>query len=191
MWRGYGGNGQGVAIEVNTAQIQPIDTSPLLLLKVSYGNDEVRLQQIVNLFNDWCRIIERANIADCLLYLAVYEFFRLALLYALSTKHIGFSEENEWRLVYLPDRDTKQTLDPFIEYTVMRGRTEPKLKLKVQPIPGVIDSSFSCDKIVHGAILGPGQNDPLSIAGFRFMLDRVEKGNFANLLKISGIPFRP
>lgn len=190
MWRGYGGNGRGLAIEINTAKFKPIQTSPVLLLKVSYGDSRRRRDEIEKLFAEWCGIIANTNIAEELLYLASYELFQLSLLYALSSKHAGFSEENEWRFVYMPDRDTDKALEPYIQYALVRGRAEPKLKLELKPISGVLDEGFSLAGVVHGAILGPGQNDALSVSGFRFLLQRINRGDFVSLLKVSGIPFR-
>ena len=37
MWRGYGANGNGVAIVIDTAQLDLIDKSPLIVGSVSYG----------------------------------------------------------------------------------------------------------------------------------------------------------
>ncbi|MGE0055730.1 MAG: DUF2971 domain-containing protein [Hyphomicrobium sp.] len=190
MWRGYGGSGRGVAIEININAIKGLDESPLLFLKVSYGNENYRRAQIQKIFENWCRVLSARPIADNLLHVASHEFFQISLLFALCTKHNGFSEEHEWRIVYLPDRDTNKALDQFIGYGEVRGRIEPKLKLRVGPIPNVMGDDVSLDSMLHGIILGPGQNDPLSIAGFRFMLDRLGKRQLRDLVKVSGIPFR-
>ena len=42
MWRGYGANGNGVAIVIDTAQLDLIDRSPLIVGSVSYGTAEFR-----------------------------------------------------------------------------------------------------------------------------------------------------
>ena len=40
MWRGYGANGNGVAIVIDTAQLNLIENSPLIVANVTYGTTE-------------------------------------------------------------------------------------------------------------------------------------------------------
>jgi hypothetical protein len=37
---------------------------------------------------------------------ASYYYFQRLKLFAIFTKHPGFKEENEWRVMYMRDRDT-------------------------------------------------------------------------------------
>jgi Protein of unknown function (DUF2971) len=46
MWRGYGGNGSGVAIVYDTEQLPVWEESPLIIRKVEYGTDEDRIDRL-------------------------------------------------------------------------------------------------------------------------------------------------
>lgn len=55
--------------------------------------------------------------------------FSLMEIYSLISKHPGFSEENEWRIIYLPERDTRNILKDSFHYVI--GNHGVELKLKV------------------------------------------------------------
>src|SRR5579864_8935512 len=44
MWRGYGANGNGVAIVFDTEKLAPIENSPLVLAEVRYASTEDRIK---------------------------------------------------------------------------------------------------------------------------------------------------
>src|ERR1700704_1456843 len=50
--------------------------------------------------------------------------------FALTTKHRGFSEEREWRAIYVPERDPLGYLRGHLDYAVGSRGVEPKLKFK-------------------------------------------------------------
>ena len=44
-----------------------------------------------------------------------------------------FLEENEWRIIYLPERDTRK--DAFkLDYVVGKRGVEPKLRFQIKPL---------------------------------------------------------
>ena len=44
MWRGYGGNGKGAAIVLDTAKLEPKEDSPFIVAKVVYLSKKMRLK---------------------------------------------------------------------------------------------------------------------------------------------------
>ena len=83
-------------------------------------------------------------------------FERLKIfIFFLFTKHHGFSEEREWRAVYLRDRDHDNVLQPMLHYAVGRYGLEPKLKFAVKAIPGFTPEDFSLKQIVKSNITRP------------------------------------
>jgi hypothetical protein len=52
---------------------------------------------------------------------------------------LGFKEEKEWRVVYLKDRDTGKVFDRTFSYWVGPRGVEQKLKLKIEPLPGLFE----------------------------------------------------
>jgi hypothetical protein len=61
-------------------------------------------------------LLARANIPDEKLYVAAHALFERIKIFALFSKHRGFIEEREWRIVYLPDRDREKKLQPTISH---------------------------------------------------------------------------
>jgi hypothetical protein len=60
--------------------------------------------------------------------------FQVALYYSLLSKHTGFAEEEEWRIIYYPDRDVNCLMKDRLGY-FRRGNTiEPKLKFPIEPL---------------------------------------------------------
>jgi hypothetical protein len=117
-------------------------------------------------------------------------FFERLKLFAVFTKHQGFKEENEWRVVYMPDRDRDKVFDRMISYWVGPRGVEPKLKIKIEHIPGLIDEDLSLSKIVERIILGPSLSSPLARASILKMLDTLGRSDLKDRINSSTIPLR-
>ena len=153
MWRGYGGNGNGAAIVFDSAKLSPQENSPLIIAKVEYGSTEERINWLQKRVTQFAEILGQSNIPDDKLYLSSYLFFERLKLFAVFTKHRGFSEESEWRVVYMRDRDRDKMLDRMFGYRIGPHGVEPKLKLKIEHIPGLTGDDVSLSKIVERVIL--------------------------------------
>jgi hypothetical protein len=191
MWRAYGGNGAGVSIVFNTASISALAESPLSIAKVRYASTEECNEYIDQKIQQWSRIVASYSIPTDKLYLAVYQLFYFIELFALTTKHKGFAEEEEWRLIYMPDRDTKKLLTDRFDYTVTGRGVEPKLKLKIAPSPGIADSPLSLASLLDRIILGPSVSSPLARNSACRMLEKLGKMEFVDKVFSSSIPLRP
>jgi hypothetical protein len=124
-------------------------------------------------------------------YLASYVAFSIVKTHALSTKHAGFAEEKEWRVVYHPDRDAANALRPFLQYNIGDRGVEPKLKYRIGHIAGVTADDLALDRLLDRIILGPSVSSPLARRSVERMLDNIGKPQFKPLLRSSGIPLRP
>lgn len=109
MWRGYGGNGNGAAIVLDTAQIDMHEDSPLIISKVDYGTAEKRTEWLQQRIVQFADILKKSNIADDELLFAAFCFFKRLTMFAIFSKHHGFREENEWRIVYWRRPEENQT----------------------------------------------------------------------------------
>jgi hypothetical protein len=56
-----------------------------------------------------------------------FQLFQRVKLFSLFSKHIGFSEEAEWRVVYLRDRDATGPMVPMFDYRVGSRGIEPSM----------------------------------------------------------------
>jgi hypothetical protein len=191
MWRCYGGNGSGAAIVFDAGKLSVVrDESPLILQRVQYASTEERTNWLQQRTTQFAKILGQSSIPDDKLYLGAYCFFERLKLFAVFTKHQGFKEENEWRVVYMRDRDRGKALDRMISYWVGPRGVEPKLKFKIEHIPDVTDDDLSLSKIVERIILGPSLSSPLARASVLKMLDTLGRSELKDRVKSSTIPFR-
>jgi hypothetical protein len=191
MWRGYGQHGNGAALVFDPSKLTQVPSSPLIFGKVSYVTNETRSAQVDALMNEWAALTERLALPDDKLHLAAYVAFSLIKMHALMTKHAGFSEENEWRVVYYPERDGVGALKPFLQYHIGERGVEPKLKYKIGHLAGVSAPDLALERILNRIILGPSLSSPLAKRSVERMLEIIGKPEFKGLLQTSGIPLRP
>ena len=190
MWRGYGANGNGAAIVFDTAKMNVVEGSPLIIAQVNYDTTAARIEWINKLLSKFEEILSTANLPDDKLDLAAYSLFERIKLFALFTKHRGFKEEVEWRVVYMPDRDNEKKLEPMFSYLIGSRGIEPKLRFKVLPIKGLTVDDLSLEKITERIILGPSISTPIAAATILRMLDILNQSGLKSKLRGSTIPFR-
>jgi hypothetical protein len=190
MWRGYGANGNGVAIVFDTGQMEAVEQSALIIAPVAYASNEARLRWLEELILKFARILGGSEIPNELLYVAANNLFERIKQFALYSKHHGFKEENEWRVVYFPDRDPEQKLKPMFGYWISGQGLEPKLKFKVEPMAGMVGKGLSLDTIIDQIILGPSSSSPLALNALKRMV-QANRPALTRKVWPSTIPFRP
>ena len=87
------GHGNGVAIVIDTVQLNPIENSPLIVAGVVYGTTESRRAWLKKLASTFAKILSESDIHTGKLHLAAYALFERIKLFALFSKHHGFKEE--------------------------------------------------------------------------------------------------
>jgi len=190
MWRGYGSNGNGAAIVFDTAKFAAREESPLIIANVHYGTTEERINWLRERIAQFAEILGKSNIPDDKLSIGSYYFFQRLKLFAIFTKHRGFKEENEWRVVYMRDRDKGKIFDKMFSYWVGPRGVEPKLKLKIEAIPGLPETDVNLSKIVERIILGPSLSSPLARGTIGKMLETLGQSDLKDRIIASTIPFR-
>lgn len=190
MWRGYGGNGSGAAVLIDTSVLVPPEgQSPILLGRVHYGTSVDRKAWIVRKIDEFCQLIASPDvIAESLAHVATMLFNRF-LLMALFSKHRGFSEEKEWRVVYLSYLDRNREFSARLWYLNGERGVEPKFRLPLSGLPER-GSSVTTDDLVKGILLGPTASSSLSVASVSRMLHFLNRSALAGRVKASSIPFR-
>ena len=189
MWRSYANQGHGVALVFNTRPVSNPPPAPLWIAKVVYKSTAERIQMLENGLQQWVSITQALNLSDDQLYLAAYAAFYFIKAFALITKHKGFAEEAEWRVIYVPDLDEQKVLVDQFGYHISPRGAEPKLKFKIAPVVSGAPVPLSLANILEFVLLGPSHSSQLAQAAFRRMLrgTNVEaKSVFA-----STIPLRP
>lgn len=190
MWRGYGAHGNGAALIFRTDHLTPREHSPLLAGKVIYATNDERRRWLEQMFWKGLGILETAAIPDDKLHLVAGVMFESMKIFALLSKHKGFSEENEWRIIYLPERDDLRLLINQISYFIGKKGIEPKLKYKIEPLNLEPREEWTFHSILYRIILGPSLSSQLASNAVCKMFAAHGKSNFIEKLRASGIPLR-
>lgn len=190
MWRGYGAGGSGVAIVFDTSKISASEDSPFIIGPVKYGTRAERLTWIETKIKGMAEIVTGATPSDEDLYCLAYHWIERLKVFSLFTKHIGFREEQEWRIVYMSERDSERKLKEMHGYAITTRGVEPKLKFKVKPLEGLFGEHLSLDEIVDRIILGPTTSTALTMNSVKRLLNHRAKPNLSNKVVPSTIPFR-
>lgn len=150
MWRAYGGS-SGVALILRPdVMFKPVDVG-IYAAPVAYWSKE-QMQEEMHLIAQRIRAnsdaVAKAEPEDMMHLLA--NMFRFAV---MSTKHKGFAEEREWRLIACPALEKSPLLRQSVE--VVRGVPQlvQRIVLKDQPAKGIHDVGLA--SILERVIIGP------------------------------------
>lgn len=190
MWRGYGSDGGGISFVIDTKKIDPNENSPIILAPVNYATNEERIEWIKTRIHKLAKLLETLEKTDAVLNSLAWNWVERLKVFSLYTKHKGFQEENEWRFVYLSDRDSDASYPSMFGYNISSKGVEPRLKLKLNNIPGN-SHPLTMEAIVDRVILGPTASSELSLRSVVRMLEIKGKLELADRVYASSIPYRP
>lgn len=191
MWRGYGSNGRGAAIVFDTAALTPQVGTTMTIAKVYYLTSQDRRDWLSEKADQFATIVDSMNLPDDKIYIAAHSLYDRVKLFSLFTKHEGFREENEWRVVYLSGRGSDEGLPIEKGYLNTSEGVQPKLKLRIQPFGDNSEDINRSYKIINSIILGPSAQSTLSAPSFQRMLDIIGKPELKDRVVASSIPYRP
>lgn len=187
MWRGYGGDGNGVAIVFDMGPLLAA-RSPLLVRQVQYLSYEAseawmeqKLAQFAATLQDLDGPVEGMQAAAS----ALFERIKL---FALFTKHRGFHEEREWRLVYLREHDHAGVFTQQLHYAIGPRGIEPRLRFSTTAL-GTPGAQPSLEQMVRRIILGPVLATPLALRSVVRMLELYQPAWSVRVAR-SSTPYR-
>lgn len=153
MWRAYNRPGAvGVAIILNSETFwQTSDALKAYGNPVAYHNNEdflAEFQRVIRSVRDNCEFLKqlpRPILINTVFYMLIFA--------ATCSKHPGFAEEKEWRLIHLPKITPSSALIHGVE--VINGVPQPiyKIPLSDRPDEGLINMTPA--KLVKKVIIGP------------------------------------
>lgn len=190
MWRGYGAHGTGAALLLNLEALPPFEESALLVGKVAYASQGQRQSWMETRVSALAAEIDRHEKTDLNLESAARTWFERLKVFAIFSKHPGFTEEREWRIVYMRERDQQDRLSDSLGYLVSDRGVEPKLKLQFSRLSQSAASGQDDSSLLAGLILGPSQSGLLAQASIRRMVTVLGHDRLAPNLWASSIPFR-
>lgn len=186
MWRAYGGI-TGVALVMNGKPfISPSDalkayTSPVAYLDVPGFQDS--FSEIV--FN----IQENAEYLESQGKQTVSSYMFSAFQYAIHcTKHPGFREEKEWRILHTPKLQPSARL--IRDVVSIRGVPQPIYKIPLKDVPTEGLRGIEPKELIDRVIIGPSQHPTALYEAFVELLTEVGVPNAESRVLVSGIPLR-
>lgn len=192
MWRAYGANGNGASIVIDTNKLDAKDgQQPIFISAVQYMSVKDKDTWIQNKLGEFATILLEGKLPTDQLPLAARNLFQRFKIFAIFSKHCGFEEEREWRVVYMESFDSSKTYKNMLGYSNTPRGVQLKFKFKVKPIPGITAEDFSLEKIISNIILGPTNYNYLAIQSVKRMLDLLGRPELAKKVICSSIPFRP
>jgi hypothetical protein len=186
MWRAYGGPVAGVALVFN---LDPFVKDHLerstSALPVIYGaaNFDPEFEALIGRLRTsqaLLAVVPRTN-AKAILFHAIQDL-------VLSSKHEGFSEEEEWRAIYSPEILPSEHLKASVE--TIGGVPQIVHTIPLHDIPGLNMPELELDNLIHRVLIGPCDH-PTQVehAICRALSERGVRDPAARI-RISGIPLR-
>jgi hypothetical protein len=186
MWRAYGRDA-GVAIVINPAVFYgKSDALKAYSSPVAYLRDE-------DFAAEFERVTENiANNADLVRSRGLDELqtrlFNTFLFATLCTKHPGFQEEREWRVVHAPQIHPSKRLVKSVE--TVRGIPQPVYKIPLQNIPDEGLMGIEIPQLVDRIIIGPTSYGTAMQEAFLDLLAQAGVTDTTNRVIVSDIPLR-
>jgi hypothetical protein len=107
---------------------------------------------------------------------------------AVSIKHIGFDEEKEWRVIYLPRANPSDLIKPCTK--VLGGAPQIIHKIPLVENPEKDVTGIGIPALVDRIIIGPTVYDEPMKAAFIDALTKAGVTDAASRVVVSGIPIR-
>lgn len=186
MWRAYGGR-TGVAIVFRGARMfRESDVIGATSSPVYYGDAEAFSGEFsATVENMKSRQAELAHLDRELVKGAAFQVLRYA---AICTKHPGFKEELEWRIIASPSLHSPRGLQSSIEVINGVPQTVWKLNLQNDDSQGIV--GMSLNELVDRIIIGPCEFPPATFRTFFEVLGELGFSDPASMIAVSDIPLR-
>lgn len=186
MWRGFGGSSARVAIVVNIPWKPKTQNAPTVMFSpVSYASQDEAINDMSNacLYMDesseFLKTIPRQELLNYL--------FSMLINGVTCSKHEGFHEEREWRLLYSPEISNSSQIKKSTES--VNGVPQIVYKLPFSSKNPELGGSDLSD-IVDRIIIGPS---PYPWAMYQAFVDTLKEAGISNAEErvfVSGIPIR-
>jgi hypothetical protein len=187
MWRSYSSNQVGVGLVINPLPLYSVSDSFGAFSSPVHYYDDAQLRDI--LFE------ASKNISDNREYLACkgkeeikgYLFLLLRSV-AMCTKHPGFHEEQEWRIMHTQGLDEQGVLTLDVE--CINGIPQPVFKIPLKDQADGSLTGISVPQLIERVIIGPTQ---FPLAVYDALVMELEKAGVADATQkvvYSAIPLR-
>lgn len=186
MWRAYGGSNGVALVFKNGPFLSPTDALKAYSSPVAYL-DQGRFEEI---FSDTVdALLYEAEFIKSLGSQALLDGLFYAFKFAvLCTKHPGFREEREWRIIYSPDFELSSHIKMDIE--IVRGVPQQVCKIPLSNIPDEGLEGVDIPSLLDRVIIGPTDNQLPMLHAFRTILADCGIEDPDSKIFVSSIPLR-
>lgn len=187
MWRAHGRNRIGVAVVLNSAPFMlKSDVLKAYASPVSYLTEEqfhTGLRAIIENIrkhDEFLKTVPRDSIVGAICNMLLFA--------ATSSKHPGFHEEREWRVIHVAKYMPSNALEEKVE--VVDGVPQIVLKIPLQDVPEKGLVGIEIPKLVSRVIIGPSSFPIPIYDAFVSSLRKIGMSDPESKIVISGIPLR-
>lgn len=194
MWRGYGHNGNGVAIVIDPRLFLTEEgyESEIIACPVFYETEEEFAYRAATYFRSFVINLLALTPADREEFksLAVQAFVDLCYYLSVTHKHPGFKQEREWRFVWRRNQYLDQTLEQFVSSKAIGSSFHEKFCLPLNEKPDFVPTSLAITDLIKGVTLGPCAESDLKQNAILTLLENEGFEMNATRVFTSTIPFR-
>jgi hypothetical protein len=186
MWRAYG-QSTGVAIVINGGPfLRPTDALKAYASPVAYLTPiefEKQFELLLDGIDSEADFLRERG--ENLVLNDIFATFRAAI---LCTKHPGFHEEREWRVIYSPTfaRSDRITTD----IVTINGVPQPVCKIPLRDVPEEGLKGLEIPTLIDRVIIGPTEYPNVIREAFTGALTRAGVADAVQRIVVSDIPLR-
>lgn len=184
MWRAYGGD-NGVALILNKYKIAEIIKSGLIVFPVLYAD----IDDFKNFFHQFVSNVENkieviSSIPHGYIINYIWNYFQYII---MSTKHPGFREEREWRIIYSPKIYHATAVCKI--NAIVSGVDQELYELRI-PNAISLTTKHAMDRFIDKIIIGPGVTPEDTYRKLHEEIARIHPRNISEKIIQSDIPLR-
>lgn len=151
MWRAYGGE-NGVALILNPGFLNNSDMGNVHTSPVCYTTQAGFCEEVREVTRNVATEAEALRALGDGLADNLFQILRFAL---LCTKHPGFREEREWRVIYTPHLGRSPYINEVTE--VVRGVPQIVQKIQLANVPEAGVNGIAPADLIEAVLIGPTQ----------------------------------
>lgn len=187
MWRAFGGGASSVALVFKLPMYSRVaDNLSLQLNPVMYSeilDGQKMLQTVIKNVKEELEYLKNIGHEQLVKWI-----FALLLSGVTCSKHVGFREEREWRVIHIPKMWPSKDVTSNIE--TIRGIPQTIFKVPLSLENSDIADDLKLAKILDRIIIGPSQFAVPLKQTFTQILEKLGVENASEKVFISGIPVR-
>ena len=187
MWRAYGQGSVGVAVVMNGAVFgSSTDVLRAYTSPVSYLTQEDFHEEIHKVVEN---IKQKQNLLRTLSRDTIVGLAYNTLLFSVTcSKHPGFHEEREWRVIHTPEQMVSRILIKSTE--IIRGIPQNIYKIPLKNIPEADLIGIEIPELINRIIIGPSEFPGAIYDAFVAVLNDAGVDDANSKVVVSGIPLR-